>query len=47
LSGCSRTMLHAEALRLIHPNTRSEMLVRAPVPEDMQRLLGGFLPGEE
>jgi 23S rRNA pseudouridine1911/1915/1917 synthase len=42
---CSRTMLHAEALRLNHPQTRRELLVRAPMPEDMQRLLGDFQPG--
>ena len=42
---CSRTMLHAEALRLTHPQTRRELLVRAPMPEDMQQLLGDFQPG--
>jgi 23S rRNA pseudouridine1911/1915/1917 synthase len=42
---CERTMLHAEALRLNHPQTRRELLVRASVPEDMQRLLGDFQPG--
>jgi 23S rRNA pseudouridine1911/1915/1917 synthase len=41
---CARTMLHAESLRLTHPKSRKELQVRAPVPEDMQRLLGDFQP---
>lgn len=39
---CGRTMLHAESLRLIHPRSRRELLVRASMPEDMQLLLGDF-----
>ncbi len=42
--GCSRTMLHAEALRLTHPHTRRELRVRAPMPADMQSLMDGFQP---
>lgn len=36
---CSRTMLHAESLRISHPHSRRELLVRAPLPADMQELL--------
>jgi 23S rRNA pseudouridine1911/1915/1917 synthase len=39
---CARTMLHAESLGLHHPQTRKELLVRAPIPEDMQKLLGDY-----
>jgi 23S rRNA pseudouridine1911/1915/1917 synthase len=41
---CKRTMLHAEALRLVHPKTRKELLVHASVPPDMQHLLGNYQP---
>ncbi|MBM4311667.1 MAG: RluA family pseudouridine synthase [Deltaproteobacteria bacterium] len=44
LHGCARTMLHAEALRFTHPQSRSEMRVRAPMPADMEQLLDGFQP---
>jgi RluA family pseudouridine synthase len=42
--GCTRTMLHAETLRLTHPKTRREMQVCAPVPADMRALIDGFHP---
>jgi 23S rRNA pseudouridine1911/1915/1917 synthase len=42
LHGSVRTMLHAEALSFTHPQTRAEMLVRAPLPTDMQLLLGDY-----
>jgi 23S rRNA pseudouridine1911/1915/1917 synthase len=39
---CERTMLHAEVLRLTNPRSREELLVRAAVLEDMQKLLGDY-----
>jgi len=39
---CTRTMLHAEALRLTNPRSRKDLRVCAAVPEDMKRLLGDY-----
>jgi len=44
LQGCTRTMLHAEALSFTHPQTRAGMHVRAPLFADMLLLLDGFQP---
>lgn len=37
----SRQALHAESLRFIHPWTGEEVMVSAPMPDDMKRWLGG------
>jgi len=39
---CARTMLHAEMLCLQNPRSRKDLQVHAPVPEDMQQLLGDY-----
>ncbi|MDB6081163.1 MAG: putative pseudouridine synthase Cpar [Chlamydiia bacterium] len=33
-----RQMLHAESIAFIHPITQKEIVIRAPLPEDMQRI---------
>jgi 23S rRNA pseudouridine1911/1915/1917 synthase len=42
LAGFSRQALHAARLKLPHPLTGREMAVEAPLPADMQRLLGAL-----
>ncbi|MCX5796493.1 MAG: RluA family pseudouridine synthase [Elusimicrobia bacterium] len=39
--GAPRQMLHAQRLRLPHPETGRELSVTAPLPEDFRRLLQG------
>jgi 23S rRNA pseudouridine1911/1915/1917 synthase len=34
-----RQALHAEEIRFTHPSTRTRLSIRAPVPEDLQRLI--------
>lgn len=38
--GHYRQALHAESIGFIHPTTNTDMLIRAPLPEDLQKLLG-------
>jgi 23S rRNA pseudouridine1911/1915/1917 synthase len=42
LAGFSRQALHAARLKLHHPVTGREMAGEAPLPADMQRLLGAL-----
>jgi 23S rRNA pseudouridine1911/1915/1917 synthase len=39
-----RPMLHATALRVVHPATGQPLHLRAPLPDDMRRLIGGGHP---
>lgn len=37
---CTRTMLHAESLEIIHPQTKKTLRVEAALCEDMKRIIG-------
>ena len=39
--GIGRQLLHAYAIRFVHPTTRTPLTLRSRIPEDMSRWLGG------
>ena len=40
LAACPRQALHAESIAFVHPATGAQVVVRAPLPADLERLLG-------
>jgi 23S rRNA pseudouridine1911/1915/1917 synthase len=46
LGAFPRQALHAEVLGLVHPRTGEPIELKAPLPDDMQRLLGQLRRGE-
>ena len=40
--GIGRQLLHAYAIRFVHPTTRTPVTLKSRIPEDMSRWLGGY-----